>query len=220
MPKQHIAVLSDFDGTLTEFMVLHALYEQFADPVTRRANEQWNRGEISTQEETEICFATITATRKEMEAYLDTICIDPGLPRLVDWCASRQAPFAVVSDGFRWYIEYVLKHNGLTGQTIYANEIEFAAEGFKFSYPYAGSDDPLLGISKPAIVRRYQEQGYRVAYLGDGNTDTQAIRAADLVFAKGWLYEYACSQIIDAMEFVSLDDVIHCLSSQELECRG
>jgi 2-hydroxy-3-keto-5-methylthiopentenyl-1-phosphate phosphatase len=54
-----IAVLSDFDGTLTSYNGLDILYREFGAPSYKQVVERWDRGEISTMEEISTCFSTM-----------------------------------------------------------------------------------------------------------------------------------------------------------------
>ncbi len=99
MKKSKIAVLSDFDGTITTNNVLNSLYGKFAAPSYRETLERWNRGEISTMEEIETVFSTISASRAEMESFLDTIELDPGFPSLLKYCLETMITLVIVSDG-------------------------------------------------------------------------------------------------------------------------
>ena len=69
------AFLCDFDGTVCPTKMMDFLYQLFAACGMEFA-ERWGRGEISTQDEIESTFDTVSASREEMEATLDTIEID------------------------------------------------------------------------------------------------------------------------------------------------
>jgi len=206
--KSGVAVLCDFDGTATPHIVIDMLYRQFAAPSWREIVQRWERGEISTREEIQSCFATITASRAEMESFLDTIPLDPALVQLVDFCRQRGYHFAIVSDGLRWYIEYVLNRHGIRDVTIYASEIHFGPDGFRFSFPWYNPESPLRSTSKVSIVQRYQAQGDKVVFIGDGSTDIKAAQAADVVYARDALLTYCREHGIPAIEFSDLSDVL------------
>jgi 2-hydroxy-3-keto-5-methylthiopentenyl-1-phosphate phosphatase len=208
-PIKKIALLCDFDGTISPVNVQALLYTHFANPSTRIINERWDKGEISTKEELEGCFKTITASREEMQVFLDTISLDPKFPDLLNYCHKSCISFAVISDGLKWYIEYILNAHGIEGVTVYANEIIFSDNGFKFDFPWFDTSAPLRGTAKNAITRKFIQEGYFVIVVGDGISDTDAVQYADMVFAKDYLLSYVRSKGIPAFEFVQIADVLH-----------
>jgi 2,3-diketo-5-methylthio-1-phosphopentane phosphatase len=206
-------ILSDFDGTLTPTQVLNTLYEKFADPSYKKTLRRWNRGEISTMEEVETVLATVTASKADMEEYLRTVELDPGFEALCQYCSRNNTPFAVVSDGFRWYIEYILRQHDLDGIKIFASDIFFEQDGIRFSYPWFDPMTPFRSTSKPKIVRDYQGEDYKVVFIGDGLSDQEVLGVADVVYAKGVLMEFAREKGIAARPFNRLIDVVQDLES-------
>jgi 2,3-diketo-5-methylthio-1-phosphopentane phosphatase len=203
-----IAVLSDFDGTITTNNVLNSLYEKFAAPSYRETLERWNRGEISTMEEIETVFDTVSASRAEMESFLDMVELDPGFPSLFIYCREAGSKFVIVSDGLRWYIEYIMRHHGIQEVAVYACEIHFERGGYRFSYPWFDPSTPLRSVSKSTIVRDYQSWGYKVVFIGDGVSDFEAAQVADIVYARDVLLDYTKDHEIQALEFSNMGDII------------
>lgn len=201
------ALLTDFDGTVTTINVLDSLYEQFAGLSYRIHMERWNRGEISTMEEIEKIFSTVKASRQGMEAFLRTVNIDPGFKALLGYCREKTYPFAIVSDGLRWYIDYVLNTHGIEKTNVYAGDIFFEEEGFRFEYPWFDPAFPLRSTAKPVIVKEYQRRGHQVIFVGDGLSDVEAAEIADVVYAKDVLLEISRERGIEAREFEDLFDV-------------
>jgi 2-hydroxy-3-keto-5-methylthiopentenyl-1-phosphate phosphatase len=208
LKNSKIAVLSDFDGTITIFNVLNSLYEKFATPSYRETLERWNRGEISTMEEIETVFATVSASRAEMESFLDTVDLDPGFPSLLIYCLEAGIKFAIVSDGLRWYIEYIMRHHGIQEVAVYACEIHFERGGYRFSYPWFDPSTPMRSVSKSTIVRDYQSKGSKVVFVGDGVSDFEAAQVADIVYARDELLDYTKDHGIQAREFSDMVDII------------
>ncbi len=205
---QRVAVLCDFDGTVTPDEVIGRLYKRFATDECERLVERWVRGEITTPEEVLGCFATIHATQEEMEAELTHVRLDPAFANLVDYCRRQDCPLAIVSDGFQWYIEYILHRHGFQGLTIYANKISFEGGGYHISFPWYDPATPRRGTSKPTIIRRYQEKGFKVIFVGDGLSDLEAVETADWVYARGKLLEYCRKHELQAIGFTDLADLL------------
>lgn len=201
-----LVVLSDFDGTITPVQTMEFLYTRFAACGLEYAH-RWDRGEISTMEEMTSTFATVKASKEEMERALSSIPLEEGFAEFLQLCKALGQPFAIVSDGLEWYIQFILRRHGLEGIPIYANQIHFEPDGFRLAFPWAHPDQPMRGVSKPRIIRRYHENGCRVAFIGDGRSDTDALGTADLIFARGWLAEYCREHAIEAETFKSWGDL-------------
>ena len=209
MKNSRIAVLSDFDCTISTINVLSYLYECFDSSNWRTIVARWDRGEISTPQEIESCFASIHATREEMEKSLDAVELDPAFKHLVQFCRSREYYIAVASDGLRWYIEYILNRHKIHDVAVFANEIHFTGNGYRFSYPWSDPSTPLRGTSKPAIIRRLQAEGKKVIFIGDGLSDVEAAEVADVVYASDILLEYTIKRDVSSKPFVKLIEVVN-----------
>ena len=208
MVDQRVAVLCDFDGTATLIDVTDTLYLEFGDEVCNATTERWSRGEITTPEELRICFSRMYAKKDEMEAFLDTVPLDPGFEDLVSFCERRGYHFAVLSDGLHWYIDRILERHGFEDLTVYCNEIEFREDGVELSFPWHDPSSPMRGTSKPSIVRRYQRQGFEVVFIGDGLSDVEVAGVADLVYAKDRFLEHCRENGQAAIPFSELADVV------------
>lgn len=204
----NIVIFSDFDGTLAYRNVLDWLYETFAGPNHRDFVDRWEHGEISIKEELEGCFANVKASRTDMELFLNRVRLRPGLPNLINYCQERAYGFAILSEGLVWYIEYILRLHGIFDVTIFANQILFCEDGFRFSYPWFDPLYPLRGTSKASIIRKYQADGNRVIFIGDGLSDTEATEAADIVFARDTLLEYTIQHGINSIKFSTISEII------------
>ena len=205
--REKLAFLCDFDGTVCPTQTMDFLYQRFAVCGMEFA-ERWERGEISTQEEIELTFGTISASREEMEVAVDTIEIDPHFPAFLEFCRNHEYSFAIVSDGLEWYIDYILAKHGIQEVEIFANQIHFEGGGFRFDFPWYDDETPMRGVCKPMIVRRYKERGMKVVYAGDGMSDFEVIGVADHIFARRRLAIYAREQGVDFVEFSDCRDLL------------
>lgn len=207
-PDPSLAVLCDFDGTITVGETLGYLYERFAGPECWDLVNAWMRGELSTPQEMEGCFASMKANREELEAALQDVRVDPGFPALVAFCRKRGYPVAVLSDGLMWYIRIILEREGFADLPVFANEITFRPKGVEIRSPWYDPATPRRGVSKPAIIHRYQAQGYHVVFLGDGLSDVEAVEVADRVYARGQLLDYCREHGIAAVGFSRMDEIL------------
>jgi 2,3-diketo-5-methylthio-1-phosphopentane phosphatase len=213
--NQKTAILSDFDGTITPTQVLNTIYEKFAAPSYKETLARWDKGEISTMEEVETVFKTITSSKRDIEGYLDTVALDPGFQALRRYCMENDHHFAVLSDGFFWYIDYILNKHGVNGTEVYASDIHFEENGFRFSYPWYDPSTPMRSTSKPTVVRDFQRRGYEVVFIGDGLSDQEVLGVADVVYAKDVLLEYAMEIGEQVKPFTSIEDVVEDLKARD-----
>jgi 2-hydroxy-3-keto-5-methylthiopentenyl-1-phosphate phosphatase len=204
---EDIAILCDFDGTISTVQTMEFLYERFAACGMEYAY-RWEAGEITTSEEIRSTFATVKSSKEEMERALEEIGIDEGFHGFLDFTEQNGFHVAIVSDGLEWYIDYLLKRNGISGIPIFANRIRFEGDGFRFDFPWFHKGTPMRGVSKPNIIKQYYDRGARVVYVGDGRTDIDVIGRVDLLYAKDWLAKYCKEQNIDAIEFTTWMDLL------------
>lgn len=208
LKNRSITVLCDFDGTITFCEVIGVIYEKFASGNWEQLVNMWMRGEISTPEEIQGCFATITATQRQLEAELDKIDIDESFVPFLNFCRAQGYQFAILSDGLQWYIEYIFNKHDISGLTIYANQIKFNPQGFEFSFPWYDPSTPKRGTSKPALIKRYQNTGSYVIFIGDGFSDLEAVQYADCVYAKGRLLAHCLQNEIPVIGFNDFSDLL------------
>jgi 2,3-diketo-5-methylthio-1-phosphopentane phosphatase len=187
--------------------MLDFLYQTFSADGLKFA-KLWEEGKITTQEEIELTFASVTASREEMELAVAKMPLDPNFTPFFELCRRKGLEFAVVSEGLRWYIDFMLEREGIREVEIYANEIIFTDHGIRFEYPHFHGDCPERGVCKSNIVNQYKQAGKRVIFIGDGKSDYEAAETADLVFATRKLATYCAEQGLPAVNFTDFGDLI------------
>ena len=202
MSARKVFVLSDFDGTITTHNTMDTLYEIHASCGMQYVRE-WEAGKLSTMEEEKISFQHIKATRAEMEQTIDEhMVMDPDTGALIAYCRNQGYGFAIISEGQTWYIHYMLGKKNLSVDKVYGSELTFNPDGtFSMTYPYSDPRFPMRGTAKAAIIENYKKAAYFTIFIGDGKSDTDAVRAADKVYAKGHLLEYCLRNQIPGTGF-------------------
>lgn len=202
----------DFDGTVTDVDTCDAMMRAFAGEGCAEINRRWERKEISTEECARSILRTFKATLEDHERLLDGISIDPYFPGFLDLCRERGYPVYLLSDGYDFNIEYILKKAGLK-LPYYANRLIYR-DGFDIAVPYGNPACGRCGTCKSGLMERLLGRGGRAVYIGDGYSDTCPAEKADLVFAKGKLLRYCRDKGIPAVPFDSFQDVTLAISGE------
>lgn len=202
MSGHKVIVLSDFDGTITTCNTMDFLYENYATCGLKYVKE-WEAGKLSTMEEEELSFSCIHASQEELEQALDAnIILDPDAGALVDYCRVHGFGFVVLSEGQTWYIHQLLAKHKLSVDKVYGSEVTFHPDGtVSMDYPHFDARFPMRGTAKAAIIENYKNAGFFTIFIGDGKSDTDAVKAADKIYAKSHLLEYCLSHNIPVEGF-------------------
>lgn len=217
--ERKIAITTDFDGVISKVNVLNSLYQKFGRSDWQSYTKRWELGEIGTKTEIHKCLGNATATREEMELHLESIPMDMSIIDLYNYCQDRGYYFAIISDGFEWYIEYLLEKIGIFDLDIFANQIHFQGDEIFFSFPWYDPCTPLRGTSKVSIIEKIKEDFFRVLFLGDGHSDIEVLGVADSVLAKNFLLKYAKRMNILVTGFSDLGDALKLIKKELREIR-
>lgn len=178
------AVLTDFDDTAAVQNVAELLLRRFGDPTWTDVRQRFRDGELDLKEYQEITFRNVRADRAAMQHYVKEYAnLRPFFRELWRYCRNKSVPFAVVSQGLDFYISALLQRDGFTDVPIFSVNTRFDAGNISYEYNHAYPGQESKGNSKDFVVESYQERGFYVVYVGDGLSDLEASRKADLVFA-------------------------------------
>ena len=201
------AVFFDFDNTVTVFDVLDDILELFSvNQDWVRLENAWRAGRIGSLECLKGQLRSVRATEEALATYLSTVPIDPHFKRLVALFKEHGVEPVIVSDGFSFFIQEILKHHKITGLTVYSNAIRFAGGRLVPSFPFANGCPQCAHCKKQHLLNGHVG-GRTIIYIGDGRSDICPARHADLVFAKGSLLDYCRQSEIPCVAFTDLGDV-------------
>jgi len=208
-----LAVLSDFDGTITVEDVAEVLLARFATGEWEEIERLNRAGVLGTRETMARQFAIVHATREELsDCFRREARMDPAVPAFLRFCKARGIPFEVVSEGLDFYLDELMKVWGLE-VPVRTNRAVFEDGRIRIEYPNADPTCTLCGTCKLDRVFQMRVAGYRVVYIGDGDSDLCPAVEADEVFAKRRLAELCDAEGIAYHRFDSFSDV-------EREMRG
>ena len=180
----------DFDGTITEEDASFFLLDTFAQGDWRRLLREYKEHKISVGEFNTRAFAMVKADEPTLlEALKDKIKVRAGFHELVDYCLGKNFRLVIVSNGLDFYIKAVLQELALENVEMHAAQASFHPEGMKVQY--VGPDDKRLEDGfKEAYVKTFLKLGYRIIYMGNGDSDVAPAQYAHHIFATGELLAY------------------------------
>jgi 2,3-diketo-5-methylthio-1-phosphopentane phosphatase len=191
MHNMNRVLVSDFDGTMTERDFFRVALSRLP-PGSAEPWERYERGQESHFDALAEIFSGLRVDEMEFDAMLAEMLLESCLAETLD--RLRQSGWAVViaSAGCSCYIEQILRQAGVAA-VIHANPGEFIpGQGLFMKMP---RQSPFFtaetGIDKGAVVRQYLDQGFDVAFAGDGRPDLAPVLLLppERRFARGWLAE-------------------------------
>ncbi len=205
-----LAVLCDFDGTITLTDTYEYVLRKFARGDWKIFDEQYERGEITIQECVRRQGLLVETPEMLLVAELERVTgFRPNFDKLIGYCRTNRIPLLVVSAGLDFAIKHLLRLKGWDRLVkLRAAKAQSTPEGIRFTFPRL-RDKTSLSI-KDDLVKHYKKKGRRVAYVGDGIWDTHALREADLPFViKGSKLAGLCrQQEIPAREISNFQEMV------------
>lgn len=199
-----LALVLDWDGTVTERDTLHLTIERFGDVEVFHGLEAEIGRRLTLREVIACELETVTTPLDEVVGWLlETVCVRPGFAELV----ARHDPL-IVSAGFHELIHPVLEREGVRARVV-ANRVAADPAGWRAAFPE----------SKPCVVcgehckRADVADVGRFAYVGDGVSDRCVSLAADRVFARDGLARWLDERRVPYDPFDDLHDVLTGLES-------
>lgn len=180
-------VFVDFDGTIVPCDATDFIFASFADDRWRDVEAEWQSGQIGSRECMSRQVALLKASPEEMLEAVSQIKVDPGFDTFVEDCRRHGIGMTVVSDGFDYVIERVLRNAGHPGIRFYANHLEPGQDGrWNVSFPYTREGCRALAGNCKCSFTEPHGNSLKIV-VGDGRSDFCIAGEADLVFAKGTL---------------------------------
>jgi len=206
-----IAVISDFDGTISRRDIGHHFFGAFIPERARWLEllEQWRLGLISSKECLEQEIARVRADREDLDTFIDGEGLDPYFKDFIDFCDRRKYEVIIASDGLDYYIERLLTRFGLGFLLFNANHLildETELRGIEFPH-YNTMACTRCGNCKRAHLENLRREGYHTVYIGNGYSDRCPAEHADLVMAKGELLDHCRAQKIEYVPFENFRDI-------------
>ena len=201
-------VQCDFDGTITEEDASFFLLDAFAQGDWRRLLREYKDHRISVGEFNTKAFAMVKDDKPTLlEVLKGKVKVRAGFHELVNYCLKKDFRLVIVSNGLDFYIKAVLKDLGLESIEVHAAQASFHPEGMKVQY--VGPDGERLEDDfKEAYIKSFLKLGYRVIYIGNGDSDFAPAKYAHYVFATGDLLAYCKDNNLKYKPFENFIDVV------------
>ncbi len=198
----------DFDGTITEEDASFFLLDKFAQGDWRGLFQQYKEHKISVGEFNTRAFAMVKEDKHTLlQALEGNVEVRAGFHELVNRCRERGFLFVIVSNGLDFYVRAVLKESGLADLEVHAAQASFHPTGMKVRY--IGPNGKTLDDGfKDAYIESFLGLGFRVVYIGNGDSDIAPARHAHRVFATGDLLAYSKENNLNCRPFTDFREVV------------
>lgn len=196
----------DFDGTACLHDAAEHLLIEFGDPSWLEYDEAELRGEIGSRQAIAAQAAMLRQPFERLLSFAVDHCpLDPTFVPFVRWLESSRIPVTLVSDGFGFYIEPILRAGGAGHLPVVTNT--WSPDG---DAPIAFRNGHAVcigcGTCKMNAVLRGRERG-PVVFVGEGQSDRYGALYADVVFAKDTLVDIARADGVPFLPWETFDDV-------------
>jgi 2-hydroxy-3-keto-5-methylthiopentenyl-1-phosphate phosphatase len=207
------AILCDFDGTISTQDVGDTVVSAFSKADWEKAENQYRRGEIGTKELYHILYKDFDIPYETLKSFIiENIELDPYFKELIEYAAKRGMDFAVLSDGFRYYIDILFEKYNIGNIPVYSNQMDFSKNTASLIFPNSGGC-LKCGTCKSSIYSRYKAENDLVIFIGDGFTDQCVAGKADILFAKSNLEELCRQKGWHYYPYANFKDVINTLET-------
>jgi len=201
----------DFDGTITKVDVGESIFLKFGDmakvaAIIKRIDSGELPGFLGWKE----LFDTLTVIdRKELDALIESIEIDRSFNNLIEFSKKYDIDLFILSDGFDYYIDKILKRENMNGLKYYSNKLSFSDVGLLVPYfPHRDEEcKDCANCKRNHIIENSGDDEFTI-YIGNGSSDVCPAQYCDFIFAKDTLLKYCEKERISFSPYKTFDDVI------------
>ncbi|MFW9992072.1 MAG: MtnX-like HAD-IB family phosphatase [Candidatus Odinarchaeota archaeon] len=186
-----VSIWTDFDGTITRTDFGHIIIKNYGMDWNEflTIEERVRSGHLSLREGLIKDYDLVRMTEQQLfDLAREYVEVDSHFAEFLSFARAQDMPVTILSDGFKQYIEFILKENGIAvdGNDIKANEVTFhEANVLKLSFPHVFSCSNCANCKRSHLEEfRERNRGCLLVYIGDGISDIYGSRAADHVFAR------------------------------------
>ena len=200
-------VFIDFDGTIAVPDTTDLVLERFADPAWLEVEALWKAGLIGSRECMVRQVGMIRATRAELDAFVETLQVDPGFCAFIADCKARGLEIKVVSDGMDRVVKSVLERIGHGDLPVAANALAYLGGGrWELTSPHAGAGCRSASGTCKCAVAANMGAGFDLL-IGVGRSDRCLSEEVDFVFAKDSLVRHCRDNAVPHVAFEGFADL-------------
>ena len=221
MNRNSFKIFIDFDGTVTVQDVGEAIFSKFGNDVEIYSIiDDLLNDRISSKEcWLELCKSVGTINKDSLNDFIDTLKVESGFAEFVDFCSEYNFELFVLSDGFDYYINRILKRENLDHIKVYSNKLVVTDDNkLKPSFPYYNERCTSSANCKWDHIIKHSSDDDFTVFIGDGNSDKETIQYCDFIFAKDGLLKFCEKERITYFPYKNFNDVIkklHQLNSKK-----
>lgn len=200
--------LIDFDITISKNDSTDVLLEIHNKQKKQEILELYRNGKLTIREYIKYGLESLDLTKEE---YINTLKNNVKIDDTFQYFLDNKFNYRIVSAGSNLNVLASLLGNGIEikEDMIISNNLVFDNDKITVVNTYL-DDNSYYGVDKGAIVKEFQNNGYRVIYLGDGPSDYEAAKVADYVFARSEtrLVNFCNNNNIEFLEFENFIEVV------------
>jgi len=210
-------VVTDFDGTIVNIDTVEYLLARYATGDWRRYDDLYERGEVSLEECLRQQYGMIREPKRKLLVAVDNVAtFRAGFDELLAFAMKEGNSFTIVSAGLDFVITHLLRRRNVDRDVvILAPRSKHTPRGIALDF--SGLPQGDSANFKSNAVQAIKAKGRSVAYVGDGYSDFEAIKEADVRFViKGSRLDEQCRKDgIVCRQIVDFEEVTSCLMGQE-----
>ena len=204
-------IFVDFDRTITKLDVGDLIFREFADKdLIDEIIQRQLRNEISAKDSWKLqCEAAGIVDKQRLNEFIDSVEINKTFHDLVNYCDTNRIELFILSDGFDYYIDRILKKENLNRIKVYSNKLTFTDEGKIIPvFPYLDLECTSSANCKRNHIINHSGDDDFTVFIGDGNSDKYTAQFCDFIFAKDDLLKFCERERITFFPYRDFSDVV------------
>ena len=211
MKDKSFKIFIDFDGTVTVKDVGEAIFNKYGNhnEVYPIIDDLLNDRISSKECWIALCKSVGTIDINSLDDFIDTLEVEPGFAEFINFCSENNFELFILSDGFDYYINRILKRKGLDYIKVYSNKLVITNDSkLKPSFPYYNERCTSSANCKWNHIIKHSGDDDFTVFVGDGNSDKETIQYCDFIFAKDGLLKFCEKERITYFPYNNFNDVI------------
>jgi 2-hydroxy-3-keto-5-methylthiopentenyl-1-phosphate phosphatase len=224
----HVAVMSDFDGTISPMDTNVEIWKAGVDRWEERYGA-WQEGLLPEREHMAAQYCNLRLEISDLLQLVDSFPIDETFIPFANLCGSLGWHLEVISSGTVFIIRRVLAKYGLDLPVI-ANELVFEKGKMRIEFPHSCHPGCLnreahleCATCKCLRFEYWRSKGMSVVFIGDGGSDIGLVRyllrnniRPCRLFAKSQLADFCKEHDVHYIPFDNFGDIITSLSADSI----